>query len=119
MSEKREKVNFEDICASISSPITYGRFHEIVSVEKIKDTKTGKVYIGIVDSEFVRLINKMDEYIEALENNEEKTFNLIDSKIEEIRKDLEDPSLSLSEKNRLLFADSILTILKKELAEEN
>ena len=61
MTGKRDKVGLNDVIGIASMPVQEGRFHEIVSVEKIKDTKTGKVYHGIIDSDFIRLINRLDE----------------------------------------------------------
>ena len=53
-----------------------GRFKEIVSVQKIKDTKTGKVYVGIVDSDFIKVLNELDKENEQLkqENKELEAF---------------------------------------------
>ena len=48
------------------------RFKEIVSVQKIKDNKTGKTYIGIVDSNFIKLINEIDKENEKLQKNIKK-----------------------------------------------
>ena len=38
-----------------------GRFQEIVSTQKIVDTKTGKEYDGMVDVELLRLMNDVDK----------------------------------------------------------
>ena len=38
-----------------------GRFQEIVSTQKIVDTRTGKEYDGMVDVEVLRLMNDVDE----------------------------------------------------------
>lgn len=38
-----------------------GRFQEIVSTQKIVDTRTGKEYDGMVDTEVLRLMNDIDE----------------------------------------------------------
>ena len=42
------------------------RFKEIVSVETIKDTLTGKSYIGLVDSSFIDLVNSLAAENESL-----------------------------------------------------
>ena len=38
-----------------------GRFQEIISTQKIVDTRTGKEYDGMVDIEILRLINDVDK----------------------------------------------------------
>lgn len=40
------------------------RFHEIVSTQKIVDTVKDKEYDGLVDTEFINLVNKLDKECE-------------------------------------------------------
>lgn len=62
---KNNKKTLEDIQKLINSieveEVGEGRFQEIVSTQKIVDTKTGKEYDGMVDVEFLRLVNDVDE----------------------------------------------------------
>ena len=55
----------EDIQKLINSieveEVGEGRFQEIVSTQKIVDTKTGKEYDGMVDVELLRLMNDVDK----------------------------------------------------------
>lgn len=62
---KSNKKTLEDIQKLVDSieveEVGEGRFQEIVSTQKIVDTKTGKEYDGMVDVEFLRLVNDVDE----------------------------------------------------------
>lgn len=62
---KNNKKTLEDIQKLVDSieveEVGEGRFQEIVSTQKIVDTKTGKEYDGMVDVEFLRLVNDVDE----------------------------------------------------------
>lgn len=60
MNEKN-KTTLNDIVGIITSEEVEGRFQEIISTQKIKDTRTGKIYDGQVDTELLRLINFVDE----------------------------------------------------------
>ena len=52
----------------ISIPKIEGRFQEILSTQKIKDTETGKEYDGFVDTELLILINEIDKKNKQLHN---------------------------------------------------
>ena len=58
---KNNKKTLEDIQKLVDSieveEVGEGRFQEIVSTQKIVDTKTGKEYDGMVDVELLRLMN--------------------------------------------------------------
>ena len=62
---KNSKKTLEDIQKLVDSieveEVGEGRFQEIVSTQKIVDTKTGKEYDGMVDTEFLRLMNDVDK----------------------------------------------------------
>lgn len=71
-----EKKIWEDIQKFIDSieveEVGEGRFQEIVSTQKIVDTRTGKEYNGMVDVEFLRWINDIDErYQNKIKENDE------------------------------------------------
>ena len=55
----REKVTLEDVIGIIKTPVIEGRFHDILSISKIKDTYTGKEYDWF-DEEFYEVINNID-----------------------------------------------------------
>ena len=55
----RLKVTLKDIDGIITTPQIKGRFQEILSIQKIKDTKTQKTYDGLVDTEFLQLVNNL------------------------------------------------------------
>ena len=63
-----KKVTLKDIMGIISIPKIEGRFQEIVSTQKIKDTETGKEYDGFVDTELLILINEIDKENKQLHN---------------------------------------------------
>ena len=52
--------------------MTQNRFKEIVSTQKIVDTVKDKEYDGLVDTEFINLINKLDKECElaSLQNEQ-------------------------------------------------
>ena len=62
---KSNKKTLEDIQELVNSieveRVGEGRFQEIISTQKIIDTKTGKEYNGMVDTELLKLINSIDE----------------------------------------------------------
>lgn len=79
----------EDIQKLINSieveEVGEGRFQEIVSTQKIVDTKTGKEYNGMVDTELLKLINSIDkrnenrrEQIDELKKVEALLWDIID-----------------------------------------
>ena len=76
-----DKNKLEDIQKFINSieidEVGEGRFQEIVSTQKIIDTRTGKEYDGMVDVEFLRWINDIDERYQnkRKENDELKKVN--------------------------------------------
>lgn len=62
---KNSKKTLEDIQKLVDSieveEVGEGRFQEIVSTQKIVDTRTRKEYDGMVDTELLRLVNDVDE----------------------------------------------------------
>lgn len=69
------------------------RFKEIVSTQKIVDTATGIEYDGLVDTELIDLMNRMDNTIKAktellekqlkVSDNLQKKLDLIDRYMDE------------------------------------
>lgn len=59
MNDKRKTVTLDDIIGIIDIPPVEGRFQEILSTQKILDTETGIEYNGVVDREFLELVNKI------------------------------------------------------------
>jgi len=55
----RPNIKLEDMIGIVKSPFIEGRFQEIISTEKIVDTETGIEYDGWMDSELLRLINRI------------------------------------------------------------
>lgn len=58
---KNKRKTLDDIIGIIDIPPVEGRFHEIISTKKILDTETGIEYDGLVDREFLELVNKIVE----------------------------------------------------------
>ena len=73
MTNKRKKITLDDIIGIIDIPPVEGRFQEILSTQKILDTETGIEYDGLVDREFLELINeiveKKEKYFEIGKTN--------------------------------------------------
>ena len=61
MTNKRKKITLDDIIGIIDIPQVEGRFQEILSTQKILDTEPGIEYDGLVDREFLELVNKIVE----------------------------------------------------------
>ena len=61
MTNKRKKITLDDIIGIINIPPVEGRFQEILSTQKILDTETGIEYDGLVDREFLELVNEIVE----------------------------------------------------------
>ena len=61
MTGKRKTATPDDLCGIIDIPPVEGRFKEIISTQKILDTETGIEYNGLVDREFLELVNEMAE----------------------------------------------------------
>ena len=62
MTDKNKLENIQKFIDSIENDeVGEGRFQEIVSTQKIVDTRTGKEYNGMVDTELLRLVNDVDE----------------------------------------------------------
>ena len=62
MADKNKLENIQKFIDLIEiDEVGEGRFQEIVSTQKIVDTKTGKEYNGMVDTELLRLVNDVDE----------------------------------------------------------
>ena len=62
MTDKNKLENIQKFIDSIEiDEVGEGRFQEIVSTQKIVDTRTGKEYNGMVDVELLRLMNDVDE----------------------------------------------------------
>lgn len=76
-----QKVTLKDIAGIVKTEDIKGRFQEILSLKKIKDTKTNIEYDGLVDTEFLKLINEIDEENHSLkiqrqkQNNEQRIMN--------------------------------------------
>ena len=86
---KSNKKTLEDIQKLVDSieveEVGEGRFQEIISTQKIVDTKTGKEYNGMVDTEFLRLMNDVDkrnenrrEQIDELKKVDALLWDIID-----------------------------------------
>ncbi len=86
---KNNKKTLEDIQKLVDSieveEVGEGRFQEIVSTQKIVDTKTGKEYDGMVDVELLRLMNDVDkrnenkkEQIDELKKVDALLWDIID-----------------------------------------
>lgn len=69
---ERKKVSLEDIIGIVEIPPIEGRFQDILSTQKILDTETGIEYDGLVDTEFLELVNEIvkekEKYLEMWEN---------------------------------------------------
>ena len=63
MTEERKKVSLKDIEGIMTTEKVEGRFQEILSTQEILDTETGIKYYGLVDREFLELVNKIVEEI--------------------------------------------------------
>lgn len=62
MTDKNKLENIQKFIDSIEiEEVGEGRFQEIVSTQKIVDTRTGKEYNGMVDTEVLRLMNDINE----------------------------------------------------------
>ena len=57
-----------------------GRFKEIISTQKIVDTKTEKVYDGLVDTEFLDLVNLLVLELDYLREDANKINTILDEK---------------------------------------
>lgn len=69
------------------------RFTEIVSLEKIKDNKTGKTYIGIVDSAFIGLVNGIveeQEYLVFKSKQQRESIRVLLKENEQLKQELND-----------------------------
>ena len=86
---KNNKKTLEDVQKLVSSieveEVGEGRFQEIVSTQKIVDTKTGKEYNGMVDVDLLRLMNDVDkrnenkkEQIDELKKVDALLWDIID-----------------------------------------
>ena len=70
MNNQRRKITLDDIIGIIDIPPVEGRFRDILSTQKILDTKTGIEYDGLVDKEFLELVNEIVE-------EKEKYFKMV------------------------------------------
>ena len=70
MNNQRRKITLDDIIGIIDIPPVEGRFRDILSTQKILDTKTGIEYDGLVDREFLELVNEIVE-------EKEKYFKMV------------------------------------------
>ena len=77
MSNERKKITLEDIAGIIDIPPLEGRFHDILSTQKILDTATGIEYDGLVDRDFLELVNEIveekEKYFEMGKNEYESS----------------------------------------------
>ena len=73
MINKRKKITLDDIIGIIDIPPVEGRFQDILSTQKILDTRTGIEYDGLVDREFLELVNEIveekEKYFKMLKMN--------------------------------------------------
>ena len=73
MINKRKKITLDDIIGIIDIPPVKGRFQDILSTQKILDTRTGIEYDGLVDREFLELVNEIveekEKYFKMLKMN--------------------------------------------------
>ena len=56
-----------------------GRFKEIISTQKIVDTKTEKVYEGMVDTEFLDLVNLLVRELDYLREDANKINTILEN----------------------------------------
>ena len=70
MTNKRKKITLDDFIGIIDIPTIEGRFQDILSTQKILDTETGIEYDGLVDREFLELVNEIVE-------EKEKYFEMV------------------------------------------
>lgn len=61
MNDKRKTGSLNEIVGIIDIPPVEGRFKEILSTQKILDTETDIKYDGLVDREFLELVNEIAE----------------------------------------------------------
>ena len=75
MTNKRKTL--DDIIGIINIPPIEGRFQDILSTQKILDTETGIEYDGLVDREFLELVNAIveekEKYFEMVKMNTNQT----------------------------------------------
>ena len=80
MSNKRKKITLDGIIGIIDIPSVEGRFQDILSTQKILDTETGIEYDGLVDREFLELVNELveekEKYFEMVKMNTNKKKTL-------------------------------------------
>ena len=77
MNDKRKTVPLDDIIGIIDIPPIEGRFHEILSTQEILDTETDIKYYGLVDREFLELVNKIVEEKEKYFEREKTNMNQV------------------------------------------
>ena len=80
MNDKRKTVPLDDIIGIIDIPPVEGRFQEILSTQEILDTETDIKYYGLVDREFLELVNKIVE-------EKEKYFEIVKMNINQFKED--------------------------------
>ena len=80
MNDKRKTVPLDDIIGILDIPPVEGRFHEILSTQEILDTETDIKYYGLVDREFLELVNKIVE-------EKEKYFEIVKMNINQFKED--------------------------------
>ena len=61
MNDEIKTTTLDDIIGIIDIPQLEGRFQEIISTQKILDTETDIEYDGLVDREFLELVNEIAE----------------------------------------------------------
>ena len=80
MNDKRKTQTLKDIIGTIDIPPVEGRFQEILSIQKILDTETDIKYDGLVDREFLELVNEIveekEKYFEMVKMNTNKKKHL-------------------------------------------
>ena len=78
MTNKRKKITLDDLIGTIDIPPVEGRFQEILSTQKILDTETDIQYDGLVDREFLELVNEIFE-------EKEKYFEIVKMNINQFK----------------------------------
>ena len=77
MNDKRKTQTLDDLIGIIDISPIEGRFQEILSTQKILDTETDIKYDGLVDREFLELVNEIveekEKYFEIGKNEYESS----------------------------------------------
>ena len=92
--------------------MTAKRFKEIVSVEKVIDTQTGKEYKCIIDDDLLKLLNELHEEIQALKLELELSKPLFSRReLETKLKEQHEENEQLKQEKQLLYEN--IDLLKR------